>query len=142
MSEEHLKQIEQKIERHCVRYSQATSKSAAEADCLIIDCYGLLSSIYRYATLAYVGGGFGVGIHNVPEAAVYGCPVVIGPNNHKFREARELLACGGCFEIHSADDFNRTADHLLGNPHALRQAGEAAAGYISSHAGATQIIMP
>ena len=56
-----------------------------------IDCYGLLSSIYRYAAVAYVGGGFGVGIHNVPEAAVYGVPVIIGPNNHKFREARALI---------------------------------------------------
>ena len=77
------------------------TKRAAEADCLIIDCYGLLSSIYRYATIAYVGGGFGVGIHNVPEAAVYGVPVIIGPNNKKFREAQALLQCGGCIEVHS-----------------------------------------
>ena len=70
-------------------------EKAAAADCLIIDCYGLLSSIYRYADVAYVGGGFGVGIHNVPEAAVYGVPVIIGPNNGKFQEAQALLKNGG-----------------------------------------------
>ena len=95
VSEEHLQAIERQLARPALRYSKATPKAVAEVDCLIIDCYGLLSSIYRYASMAYVGGGFGVGIHNVPEAAVYGIPVIIGPNNKKFREAQALLRCGG-----------------------------------------------
>lgn len=141
VSEEHLRQIEQKLQRPAVRYSAATPKSVAEADCLIIDCYGLLSSIYRYATVAYVGGGFGVGIHNVPEAAVYGVPVVIGPNNQKFREAQALLRQGGCFEIHGADDFSQLMDRFLTDKEALRRAGEAAGAYIRQNAGATERIM-
>lgn len=140
VSEEHLRQIEAKLQRPAVRYSQATSKSVAEADCLIIDCYGLLSSIYRYATVAYVGGGFGAGIHNVPEAAVYAKPVVIGPNNHKFREARALIENGGCREITGADDFGRTMDELLTDRRALARAGEAAGNYIRGNAGAAEAI--
>ena len=140
VSEDHLREIEQKLQRPALRYSQATPESAAKADCLLIDGYGLLSSIYRYATVAYVGGGFGVGIHNVPEAAVYGVPVFFGPNNRKFREARELIEAGGCFEIHSADDFNRQADRLFAYAQALTQAGQAAGRYISNNAGATDAV--
>ena len=140
VSEEHLAEIERKLSRPSLRYSMATTKSVAEADCLIIDCYGLLSSIYRYAAVAYVGGGFGVGIHNVPEAAVYGVPVMIGPNNQKFREARDLIACGGCFEIHGEEDFNQTLTHLLDDKQALYAAGRAAGQYISNNAGAADAI--
>lgn len=140
VSEDHLREIEQKLQRPALRYSQATPESAAKADCLLIDGYGLLSSIYRYATVAYVGGGFGVGIHNVPEAAVYGVPVFFGPNNRKFREARELIEAGGCFEIHSADDFNRQADRLFADAQAFTQAGQAAGRYISNNAGATDAV--
>ena len=141
VSEDHLKQIESKLKRPCVRYTQATAKSVAEADCLIIDCYGLLSSIYRYATVAYVGGGFGVGIHNVPEAAVYGVPVIIGPNNKKFREAQALLRNGGCQEIKSAADFNDIMNRFMTNKNELQQAGNAAGNYIKENAGATDKIM-
>lgn len=141
VSEEHLRQIEQKITRPAVRYSAATPKNVAEADCLIIDCYGLLSSTYRYATMAYVGGGFGAGIHNVTEAAVYGVPVIFGPNNQKFREAREMLDCGGCREIGSADNFAQTMAALLSDREELKKSGQAAASYIYDNAGATSQIM-
>lgn len=141
VNEDHLLQIEQKLHRPFVRYSAATPKSVAEADCLIIDCYGLLSSIYRYATIAYVGGGFGVGIHNVPEAAVYGVPVIIGPNNKKFREAQALLQCGGCIEVHSQSDLDHSLDHLLSDKEALSAAGQAAGHYIAVNAGAVDKIM-
>lgn len=135
---EHLAQIEARLERPAVRYSQLAAQPAgATADCLIVDTYGLLSALYRYGRLAYVGGGFGVGIHNVPEAAVYGVPVIIGPNHYKFMEANDLLAEGGCFEVRNAADFNTTVDHLLTSPEALRRAGEASSAYICRHAGAT-----
>ena len=77
---------------------------------------------------------------DVPEAAVYGVPVFFGPNNRKFREARELIEAGGCFEIHSADDFNRQADRLFADAQALTQAGQAAGRYISNNAGATDAV--
>lgn len=140
VSEAHLKEIEAKIERPCLRYSKATPQSVAEADCLIIDGYGLLSSIYRYATVAYVGGGFGVGIHNVPEAAVYGKPVLIGPNNGKFREAQDLLKQGGCIQIENDAQFAEVMDRLSSEPSFLQSAGKAAGDYISSNAGAADAI--
>lgn len=140
VSEEHLQAIERQLARPALRYSKATPKAVAEVDCLIIDCYGLLSSIYRYASMAYVGGGFGVGIHNVPEAAVYGVPVIIGPNNKKFREAQALLRCGGCKEIACAADFEQLMDAWLSDKEALATAGKAAGSYIADNAGAADRI--
>lgn len=140
VNEERLRSIEQRLKRPALRYSQATPESSAQADCLIIDGYGLLSSLYRYATLAYVGGGFGVGIHNVPEAAVYGVPVFFGPNNQRFREARDLINEGGSFEVTSADDFQAQADRLLADERALDKSGQAAGDYIRRNSGATEAI--
>lgn len=140
VNEERLRSIEQRLKRPALRYSQATPESSAQADCLIIDGYGLLSSLYRYATLAYVGGGFGVGIHNVPEAAVYGVPVFFGPNNQRFREARGLINEGGSFEVTSADDFQAQADRLLADERALAKSGQAAGDYIRRNSGATEAI--
>lgn len=140
VNEERLRSIEQRLKRPALRYSQATPESSAQTDCLIIDGYGLLSSLYRYATLAYVGGGFGVGIHNVPEAAVYGVPVFFGPNNQRFREARDLINEGGSFEVTSADDFQAQADRLLADERALAKSGQAAGDYIRRNSGATEAI--
>ena len=140
VSESHLAEIESKLQRPAVRYTQATAETAAKAHCLIIDCYGLLSSIYRYATIAYVGGGFGAGIHNVPEAAVYGVPVIIGPNNNKFREARKLIDLGGCFEINNSDDYATVIDTLISQPASLTKASTASADYIKANAGAVDMI--
>ena len=140
VSEDHLREIESKLKRPFVRYTEATEENVAKADCLIINCYGLLSSIYRYAEVAYVGGGFGVGIHNVPEAAVYGVPVIIGPNNKKFQEAQFLLKNGGCREIHNADDFNGLMDLFLTDAAALQKSGKASGEYIAQNSGAADII--
>ncbi len=140
VSPDHLAAIEAALTRPAVRLSRATPDNVAAARCLIIDGYGLLSSIYRYATMAYVGGGFGVGIHNVPEAAVYGCPVLIGPNNKRFREAQALLANGGCREVDSGEAFARAMDEWLADPAALRRAGEAAGAYIRDNAGAADAV--
>lgn len=141
VNDTHLKEIISKVKRPCLRYTEATEANVAQVDCLIIDCYGLLSSIYRYGEISYVGGGFGVGIHNVLEAAVYGIPVFFGPNNKKFQEAQQLLQCCGAFEIAGADDFNRQMDSFLTDEAALQKAGQAAGNYVSSHAGALEKIM-
>lgn len=140
IDENHLRQIEAKLKRPSLRYSEASEENVMGADCLIINCFGLLSSIYRYGEIAYVGGGFGVGIHNVPEAAVYGVPVIIGPNNEKFREAQELLRQGGCIEVHDQTDFDATVDKLLSDTHALQAAGKVCHDYIHGNAGASDHI--
>ncbi len=140
VNESHLHQIEEKLQRPALRLSDANEENVASADCLIINCFGLLSSIYRYGEVAYVGGGFGVGIHNVPEAAVYGVPVLIGPNNKRFREAQDMLRLGGCMEIHNQEDFDATLYQLTTDEEALRRAGRACAQYIDINAGATDKI--
>lgn len=141
IGEAHLAQIMTLLEgRRVVRYTQAaglTPQQLADAEVLIIDCFGLLSSIYKYGDIAYVGGGFGTGIHNLPEAAVWHLPVVFGPNNSKFQEAQELKACGGGFEICCADSFARVMDRLTAAGDARRQAAQAAGNYVEQHSGAT-----
>ena len=141
VNDSHLKEIESKLQRSCVRYTKATEENVQQADCLIIDCYGLLSSIYRYGEISYIGGGFGVGIHNVLEAAVYGIPVIFGPNNKKFREAQHLLANKGGFEINSYEDFEQLMNKFLGDEAYLNQSGKAAGDYVKGNAGAMEKIM-
>lgn len=140
VNDAHIQEIEQKLTTPALRYSQATLENVDDYRVLIIDGYGLLSSIYRYATVAYVGGGFGVGIHNVPEAAVYGIPVIIGPNHQRFAEAMALIANGGCKSIENAEDFSVIMDDFLENPAHITQAGSAAGDYIHQNAGATPVI--
>ena len=108
---------------------------------LVIDCFGMLSSIYRYADVAYVGGGFGVGIHNINEAAVYGIPVIFGPKHQKFKEAGDLIACGGAFSVSNAKELYARLSVLATDAEARKRAGEASDAYISSQIGATAKIM-
>ena len=138
--EEHLQSIIARLKRPYLRYTQATEANVADADCLIIDCFGLLSSLYRYGKLAYIGGGFGVGIHNIAEAAVYSIPVIFGPNYHRFKEAINLIDNGGAFPIHDAASFESTIENFISNHEALEQAGKSAGDYIKSHSGATAVI--
>ena len=143
ISETHLKEIEALLNDNGithVRYTQLEKNEvpvSSEVGALIVNCFGKLSSIYRYGKVALVGGGFGVGIHNVPEAAVYGIPVLFGPNNQKFREAQALKACGGSFEYQDNASFAALMDNFINNPEALKKAGDAADGYINANAGAT-----
>ncbi len=137
IGEDHLQQILSKIEGKAVRYTQASAEEVRDAQVLIIDCFGLLSSIYHYGEVAYVGGGFGVGIHNLPEAAVWGVPVIFGPNNQRFQEAQQLKACGGGLEINGAADFQRIMDRFDANPQQVEADGKKADDYVKGKAGAT-----
>lgn len=141
VSESHLAYIESLLERPYVRYSQLNQTPDPQADCLLIDCYGLLSSVYGYGTMAYVGGGFGVGIHNTLEAAVYRIPVVFGPNYRKFDEAKALLADGGAFSISDAEQLASRLNHWLLKPEDCRQAGCAAGEYVQRNSGSTERIL-
>ena len=142
IGEEHLAQIMQLLKgRRVTRYTQTNPEEAANADVLIIDCFGLLSSIYRYAQVSYVGGGFGAGIHNTLEAGVWGIPVIFGPNNKRFAEAQGLLKCKGGFEIKDVNDFTTLMVHLESEPALLEKSGKAAANYVKSLSGATEKIL-
>ncbi|MDE6277829.1 MAG: 3-deoxy-D-manno-octulosonic acid transferase [Muribaculaceae bacterium] len=107
---------------------------------LLMDCFGLLSSLYRYASVAYVGGGFGKSIHNINEAAAYAIPVVFGPRRNKFKEAADLISCGGAFEVDSAASMATALSRLFDDPAARSAAGEAAGKYIRESVGATDKI--
>ncbi len=139
----HLNEIEQKLQGlRVVRYTQADDDTDLDnTHVLIVDCFGLLSAIYRYATVTYVGGGFGEGIHNLLEAAVWGKPVLFGPNNRKFQEAQDLKANGGGIEIADDAAFANTMDQLLANPQQISDAGDKAHHYVKANAQVTTNIL-
>ena len=138
IAEEHLKLILSLLkDKKVVRYTQTTPEEAAKADVLIIDCFGLLSSMYNYGDVAYIGGGFGVGIHNTLEAAVWNMPVIFGPNNKKFQEAQGLLKSGGGFEINTYEDFEGLMSSMMNDAAFLKLAGDKAGAFVASLSGAT-----
>ena len=142
ISDEHLSQIFELLKgRRVVRYTEATEKNVKDAEVLIIDCFGLLSSIYHYGTVSYVGGGFGVGIHNVLEAAVWDIPVVFGPNNKHFQEAQGLMLVQGGFEIKNYQSFRDLMMRFETDASFLQNAGENAGAFVKSRAGATAKVM-
>lgn len=142
ISDEHLSQIFELLKgRRVVRYTEATEENVKDAEVLIIDCFGLLSSIYHYGTVSYVGGGFGVGIHNVLEAAVWDIPVVFGPNNKHFQEAQGLMLVQGGFEIKDYQSFRDLMMRFETDAFFLQNAGENAGAFVKSRAGATAKVM-
>lgn len=142
ISDEHLLQIFELLKgRRVVRYTEATEENVKDAEVLIIDCFGLLSSIYHYGTVSYVGGGFGVGIHNVLEAAVWDIPVVFGPNNKHFQEAQGLMLVQGGFEIKDYQSFRDLMMRFETDASFLQNAGENAGAFVKSRAGATAKVM-
>lgn len=142
IGEDHLKFIFSLIkDKKVVRYTQATEDNVADADVLIIDCFGLLSSVYHYGDVAYVGGGFGVGIHNVLEAAVWGMPVLFGPNNKHFAEAQGLLQSGGGIEIEDYETFSLIMSQLSDGSAYYDTCGQEAGAFVQSLAGATKKVL-
>lgn len=138
IADTHLRQILQLLKgKKVVLYTEATETNVADADVLVINCFGLLSSIYHYGDVAYVGGGFGAGIHNVLEAAVWGIPVVFGPNNKRFAEAQGLLASGGGFEIDNYEKFALIMDRFCSDKVFLQNSGNAAGSFVKQLSGAT-----
>ena len=141
IGESHLQQIIKQLDMPVVRYTKTTPEEARNARCLIIDCFGLLSSIYNYGTVSYVGGGFGVGIHNVLEAAVWNIPVIFGPNNERFVEAQGLKRVGGGIEITDYDSFASVMNGFIADEASLNAAGSAAGDFVKSQAGATDVVL-
>ncbi len=138
--EEHIQSIIGKLKRPYMRYTQLDESKVKDVDCLIIDAIGFLSSIYRYGIVAYIGGGFGVGIHNTLEAAVYGMPVIFGPNHTAFREALGLLDAKGGFSISNAEEYESIMKTFTSDPKALADAGQRAGEYVKAESGATETI--
>lgn len=141
INREHLLDIHSQLKRPSVRLSEVNEKSIASKDCLIVDSFGVLSSIYRYGDIAYIGGGFGAGIHNTLEAAVYGIPVLFGPKYDKFKEAKDLIAVGGGFAIADEQEFISRINDLLSYHDLLTSSGQAAGDFVNKNTGATDRIL-
>ncbi len=140
IGESHIQQIEKRLSKKVVRYSQASQKSVASAQVLLIDNIGMLAALYRYGRIAYIGGGFGAGIHNTLEPIAFGLPVVFGPRYHKFTEALHLVQQGGAFAIQNASDFQRVFSELSSDTFYAIAASNARA-YVHQNQGATARIL-
>jgi len=141
ISPRHINQLIEKAGDGALLFSRATPFKAKEATVLIIDSIGLLSQLYQYGTLAYVGGGFGLGIHNILEAAAFGLPVFFGPNFHKFNEAKELIGLGGAFAVHTPDELLLKTELLLADRKKLAVSSSINQKYIQQGKGATEMVM-
>ena len=138
----HLDWIEKELLKgvRCTRYS-CMGGTDPQSRVLIIDNMGMLSSLYRYAQVAYIGGGFGAGIHNILEAVTFGKPVVFGPNYHKFKEACDIIRLGGGYSFERYEQLETALDRLLDNEEAYRQASQQCTQYMGDSLGATDRIL-
>lgn len=140
VKEANVKRLIGLLPEKAVRYTQA-GDDVDRYRILIIDCIGVLSSVYRYATAAYIGGGFGVGIHNTLEAAIYRIPVLFGPNYQRFQEAVELVKRELAFPVHNDRELTDQLDRLLGNEKLLEQIARQCGLFMSENVGATQQVV-
>lgn len=140
INEEHLKSIENKFD-NTVRCSKANEETVSDFDVLIIDNIGLLSSLYAYADVTYVGGGFGKGIHNILEPAAHGKPVIFGPYHKKFREAEMLINSEAGFVINNFEGFKEILDKLFSDKTYLKNCSEKAGEFVRENRGASVIIL-
>lgn len=139
--EGHLSAIEKNIKFKHIRFSKADGNNVKECDVLIIDNFGMLSRLYKYATIAYVGGGFGSGIHNILEAVSYGIPVVFGTNYKRFKEAVDLVSLGSAATVRNADELFSVFDRYLSDDALLERAGKISSDYVNKNLGAADKIL-
>jgi 3-deoxy-D-manno-octulosonic-acid transferase len=132
--------LQDSIQRKTLRYTSINESEIKNAEVLIIDTIGILSSVYQYGSVAYIGGGFGKGIHNILEAAAFGLPIIFGPNFKKFHEANELIKLNGAFPIENFNDFIRIINTFINNHQTFTSAGDNARKYVQNNLGATSII--
>jgi len=141
MNPKSLEKLSDAIEKSTVLYSELGSKKAGDHQVLILDTIGILTKVYSYADIAYVGGGFATGLHNTLEPAVFGIPVIIGPQYDSFKEAKELVELKGITVVRDQDEFSQTMDSLLSKPEERKEQGLINERYIRSNKGATAMIM-
>lgn len=141
VEEVNIKRLEKLCKGKAVRFSEKESYQLQDFQILIIDSIGLLSAIYRYAHIAYIGGGFGKGIHNTLEAAAYGTPVLFGKNYHKFQEAKDLIEREAGFSIKNQHELNHKIGQLITNKSYLEQCGKNASDYVKQMCGGTNSLL-
>ena len=140
ITDAHLNNLEKKLSLPLIRYSQLEQMPDTDATVLILDNIGMLASVYKYGVIAYIGGGFGVGIHNILEPATFALPVLFGPNHSKFREAVELKERGGAFSVADYGELKKGFEQLQ-HPEQYASAAKAARTFIEENRGATEKIL-
>lgn len=141
IKQEHINKLKASITKKTILYSEMENKELSNYDVLVIDTIGLLTKIYSYAEISYVGGGFSTGLHNTLEPAVYGIPVIIGPNFKGFKEAEDLVNKGGVLVVKSTKEFFTLINDLQNKAEYLKSAGDINSTYISENKGASIQIM-
>lgn len=140
--EDHINDIKNSLTGKVVLFSEKEGKNLAEYDVLIINTVGILTKIYSYADVAYVGGGFGTaGLHNILEPAAFGVPIIIGPNHQKFPEAVALVNMGGCIAVSNKEEMNDALSSLVYNDDVRYETGHIAGTFVSMNRGAVNIIL-
>ena len=136
-----IEKLKASFKKETVLFSENHKSSIPKAQVLIIDCIGLLTKIYSYADIAYVGGGFKTGLHNILEPATFGLPIIIGPEFQKFNEAVDLVKQGGCIVVNSQEEFNSLLKELYNNKNTLFEKGSISKNYVKNNLGATDDIL-
>lgn len=141
IKESHIQSLCQSIDKKTVLYSKISLVLENDVQVIIVDTIGLLTKIYSYASIAYVGGGFATGLHNTLEPAVFGIPVVVGPKYQGFLEAEQLVQLGGILPIQDKEEFNNSINRLFKDPQERKSIGEINSQYILNNKGASVHIM-
>ncbi len=141
VSANNINRIHQLLKKPAISFSKVTESEIDRFQVLIIDSVGLLSSLYRYGNIAYIGGGFGVGIHNILEAATFGLPVIFGPNYKRFKEAVDLTSLGGSVSISNSNELRQALNKLIMDENALKKASEICRNYVTKNVGSTKVII-
>ncbi len=141
VSAANINRIHQLLKKPAISFSKVSETEIDKFDVLIIDSVGLLSSLYRYGDVAYIGGGFGVGIHNILEAATFGLPVIFGPNYKKFKEAVDLSSEGGAISISNSGELLKALNNLISKKNELEKASEICRKYVAKNVGSTRLII-
>lgn len=138
---ERVKHIEDCFkDRKCIKFSQLQAYDKNNHDVVIIDSIGILSRLYQYGFLAYIGGGFNKGIHNILEASCYGKPIIFGPNYQKFQEAVSLIEEGGAFSVNTEEDLSRLISNFINNPELTQKCSVISKDFTQRNTGATMSI--
>jgi 3-deoxy-D-manno-octulosonic-acid transferase len=141
VSRDRVNEITSRLQRPFILYSEMKGDNLAGKEILVIDTVGILSQLYQYATIAFIGGGFGAGIHNIQEPITFGVPVFFGPKYQKFTEATDLVGLGGALCIQSSAELKNTVSNILADPEIHYQMSSVCRNYVEQHRGATEIIL-
>jgi 3-deoxy-D-manno-octulosonic-acid transferase len=141
VNQENISRIEALYGDRCILYSKVAKHAPSKKQVLIVDCYGLLTSIYQYGLIALIGGGFGAGIHNILEAATYGMPIIFGPKFQRFKEANDLVERKCAYAVNNIEDFNTILNQLIINQNLRDMLSKKSADYVIENTGATQTIL-